>query len=159
MPHAYIGLGSNLENPVEQVKRAFNEIALVEKSQLIASSALYLSRAWGVESQPDFINAVALIETDLTPLELLDKLQAIENAHNRLRSEHWGPRTLDLDLLLIDNQFINSERLTVPHSFLKERKFVLYPLADINPELILPCGTPLPELIANCSRDGLTRLG
>jgi 2-amino-4-hydroxy-6-hydroxymethyldihydropteridine diphosphokinase len=124
---------------------------------LLAQSSLYRSRAVG-PVQPDYINAVALVETSLTPLALLDALQSLEQAHRRVRLEHWGPRTLDLDLLLIDQQIIEHERLMVPHPFLTQRNFVLYPLAEITPGLILPSGEPLKELISQCSPNGLERL-
>lgn len=154
----YIGLGGNLENPREQVERAFTELAELPQSTLLAQSPLYQSRPVGPAGQPDYINAVALLNTQLSPIALLDALQAIEQTHRRVRIQHWGPRTLDLDILLIDNQTINSERLTVPHPFMTQRNFVLYPLADIAPDLILPCGTALKTLIATCDNDGLVRL-
>lgn len=158
MTLAYIGLGSNLDNPRAQIERALAELAAIPHSQLLASSALYRSKAVGPGDQPDYINAVALIDTCLQPLALLDALQAIEQAHQRLRIQHWGPRTLDLDILLLDGQILSSERLNVPHPYLSQRNFVLYPLADIAPDLVLPCGTPLRELLASCPQDGLERL-
>ncbi len=158
MALAYIGLGSNLAQPLAQVQTALNELATIPLTQLRAQSALYRSRAIGPGEQPDYINAVALLETQLEPLALLDALQAIEQTHQRVRIEHWGPRTLDLDVLLIDSQVIVSERLTVPHPYLTQRNFVLYPLADITPSLQLPCGTALTQLLAECPLDGLERL-
>lgn len=158
MALAYIGLGSNLADPLAQVQQAFSELATIPNTQMRARSALYRSRAIGPGDQPDYINAVALLETQLEPLVLLDALQAIEQAHQRVRIEHWGPRTLDLDVLLMDNQVIASERLTVPHPYLTQRNFVLYPLADISPNLLLPCGTALTQLLAQCPPNGLERL-
>ena len=155
---AYVGLGSNLDDPYKQVTQAFAELAEIPATRVLNRSAIYRSRAVGPGNQPDYINAVALLKTDLAPLALLDSLQAIEQAHNRVRIEHWGPRTLDLDILLLDNQIITSERLKVPHRYLAQRSFVLYPLADIEPELKLPDGTYLRELIAECPQDGLERL-
>ena len=152
---AYIGLGSNLENPLAQVEQALVELAAVPESNLLAKSPLYRSAPVGPGDQPNYINAVALLETSLTPLALLDALQAIEQSHQRVRLEHWGPRTLDLDILLLDQQTIDSERLKVPHPYLTQRNFVLYPLADIAPELLLPDGTSLKQRIAQCPRDGL----
>jgi 2-amino-4-hydroxy-6-hydroxymethyldihydropteridine diphosphokinase len=152
---AYIGLGSNLENPRAQVEQALVELATIPQSQLLAKSPLYRSAPVGPGEQPNYINAAALLETSLTPLALLDALQAIEQSHQRVRIEHWGPRTLDLDILLLDQQTIDSERLKVPHPYLTQRNFVLYPLADIAPELRLPDGTSLQQLIAQCPRDGL----
>lgn len=155
---AYIGLGSNLDNPQAQVQQALVELAAIPQSNLLLSSPLYRSTAVGPGEQPDYINAAALLETQLTPLALLDALQAIEQSHQRVRIEHWGPRTLDLDILLLDQQVIDSERLKVPHPYLTLRNFVLYPLADIAPDLDLPSGQNLQELIALCPRDGLARL-
>jgi len=152
---AYIGLGSNLENPRVQVEQALEELATIPQSHLLAKSPLYRSAPVGPGDQPDYINAAAILETSLTPLALLDTLQAIEQGHQRVRIEHWGPRTLDLDILLLDQQTIDSERLKVPHPYLTQRNFVLYPLADIAPELRLPDGTSLQQLIAQCPRDGL----
>lgn len=155
---AYIGLGSNLENPRAQVEQAFSELSTLASSQLLKRSPLYRSSAIGPGDQPDYINAVALLKTDLQPLELLNALQAIEQNHRRVRIEHWGPRTLDLDILLLDELCIDSERLKVPHPYLTQRNFVLYPLADIAPELRLPDGRNLPELMARCPQDGLMQL-
>ncbi len=152
---AYISLGSNLENPRAQVEQALVELATIPQSHLRAKSLLYRSSPVGPGDQPDYINAAALLETALTPLALLDALQAIEQSHQRVRIEHWGPRTLDLDILLLDRQTIDSERLKVPHPYLNQRNFVLYPLADIAPDLRLPDGTSLQQLIAQCPRDGL----
>ncbi len=153
--NAYIGLGSNLENPRTQVEQAFSELGSISNTELIARSRLYSSRAIGPGEQPDYINAVALLRTELAPLTLLDALQAIEQTHRRVRVEHWGPRTLDLDILLLDNQIIDGERLKVPHPYLSQRNFVLYPLADVAPNLVLPNGIALTELLVNCPRDGL----
>lgn len=158
MALVYVGLGSNLADPLIQVQQAFIELAAIPQTRLLACSGLYRSRAIGPGEQPDYVNAVALLETGLTPLALLDALQAIEQIHQRVRIEHWGPRTLDLDVLLIDNQIIANERLTVPHPYLTQRNFVLYPLADISPDLILPCGTPVAKLLTQCPLDGLERL-
>lgn len=158
MADVYIGLGSNLDNPRAHIARAVAELASLTKTQLISCSALYSSHAIGPGEQPDYINAVALINTELTPLDLLDSLQSLEQAHNRIRIEHWGPRTLDLDILLFDQQIIAHERLQVPHPNMKQRNFVLYPLADITPSLVLPCGTPLSELLAKSPPTGLERI-
>jgi 2-amino-4-hydroxy-6-hydroxymethyldihydropteridine diphosphokinase len=155
MAQVFIGLGSNLENPHHQVETALAELAELTNTSLLAYSRLYRSRAVGPE-QPDYINAVALLESQLAPLELLDKLQQLEQAHNRVRLEHWGPRTLDLDILLVGNEQIDNERLTVPHPYLTQRNFVLYPLADIAPELGLPSGVALRDLLSRCPAEGLT---
>jgi len=155
LTQAFIGLGSNLETPLEQVTRAVQEIAQLDQTELLAQSRWYRSNPVGPEGQPDYINGAVLISTALDAHELLDKLQDIENAHRRVRKLHWGPRTLDLDILLFGQQTIATERLTVPHAYLRERSFVLYPLADMCRDLVLPSGEELESLLAHCSSDGL----
>lgn len=157
MTLAYIGLGSNLEDPLAQVMCAFEELSALPQTHLTQRSGIYSSKPVGPE-QPDFINAVALLETQLAPLDLLDALQTIEQAHQRVRLQHWGPRTLDLDLLLYGDQSIATERLTVPHPYLTQRSFVLYPLADITPDLHLPDGSRLRDLLHQCPPEGLIKL-
>lgn len=157
-PHvrAYIGLGSNLLSPLRQVRRAIAELAQLPASRLVACSRLYRSRPMGPADQPDYINAVAAIETRLEPLELLDGLQAIELAHQRVRgAQRWGPRTLDLDLLLFGEERIHNERLTVPHIGIAERSFVLRPLLDIDASLQLPGGDFVQQLLGEMPEDGL----
>jgi 2-amino-4-hydroxy-6-hydroxymethyldihydropteridine diphosphokinase len=155
---AYIGLGSNLDHPRSQVQAALQELDGIRATRLLKASALYQSAPMGSKDQPDYINAVAAIETSLEPEMLLTQLQQLEASHQRVRKEHWGPRTLDLDLLLYGNELIHSERLTVPHPGLKERNFVLIPLYEIAPDLILPDNHTLAELVKTCSREGLQRL-
>ena len=152
---AYIALGSNLENPGMQLQRAVDEVASVPGIELTGCSQLYLSDPVGPEGQPDYCNAVVKIETTLEPIALLDAMQAVENSHSRVRSLRWGPRTLDLDILLYGNQVIESERLTIPHYQMHVRNFVLCPLADISPELVMPDGTTLQSLVAENGRKGL----
>jgi 2-amino-4-hydroxy-6-hydroxymethyldihydropteridine diphosphokinase len=139
---AYIGLGSNLESPIEQVRQALHKLATLPLSRLTATSALYASRPVGPQDQPDFINAVAALETRLSPLALLDQLQALEQQHRRRRQRHWGPRTLDLDLLLYANDHIDTPRLRVPHPHMTDRTFVLVPLAELAPSINV-CQQPL----------------
>lgn len=155
MIQVFIGLGSNLDKPLQQITTALAEIAELPDTRLLAHSRLYRSHAVG-PIQPDYINAVALLETRLDPLTLLDKLQHLEQQHHRLRKEHWGPRTLDLDILLVGNELIDHERLKVPHPYLTQRSFVLHPLADIVPQLVLPSGIALHELLKQIPADGLT---
>lgn len=155
---AYIGLGSNLDDPMTQVQTAITELAVLPDSRLIAQSALYQSAAVGPGEQPDYINAVVCLETSLAAEPLLDALQAIEQAHRRVRREHWGPRTLDLDILLYGNQVINTPRLQVPHPWLERRNFVLLPLADVAPGLTLPNGTTVQALLQKTSRTGITQI-
>lgn len=156
---AYIGLGSNLDDPQAQLQRAIEALGTLSESRLTAVSHLYRSTPMGPADQPDYINAVAMLDTCLSPLELLDALQAIEQAQGRVRgAERWGPRTLDLDLLLYGTQQIDSERLQVPHPGLAERNFVLGPLSELSPELVLPDGRSLRQLLAECNLHGLERL-
>ena len=155
----YIGLGSNLADPVKQVKSAIRALHTLEKSKLTKVSSLYKSLPMGPTEQPDYINAVVCLETLLEPLQLLDALQAIESVQGRQRNtERWGPRTLDLDILLYGEKIISSDRLNVPHSGLHERSFVLYPLQEIAPALDLPELGRITELLAKCSSSGLERL-
>jgi 2-amino-4-hydroxy-6-hydroxymethyldihydropteridine diphosphokinase len=112
----------------------------------------------GPQDQPDFINGVVLLETALSPETLLDHLQQLEQAHGRVRLRHWGPRTLDLDLLLYGNETISTPRLTVPHPRLAERDFVLRPMLDIDPKATLPDGRTCQELLAHCTDNDLKRL-
>ena len=138
MSRALIGLGSNLDNPRDQVVDALQELSETDGIRLLARSSLYLSEPLGPQDQPDFINAAAAIETTLEPLSLLEVLQAIEQRHGRKRERHWGPRTLDLDLLLYDDEQIRHPDLIVPHPAIAERSFVLLPLQEIAPGLVIP---------------------
>lgn len=158
LTRCYIGLGSNLEDPRQQVTDALNELAELEKCHLVQASSLYRSDPVGPPGQPDYINAVACLDTALPAEQLLDQLQAIEQAHDRKRIQHWGPRTLDLDILLYGDQVVNSGRLTVPHAFMTERSFVLWPLAEIAAELQLPDQRTLQSLLAQCPIGTLERI-
>ena len=159
MIEVYIGIGSNLDEPLQHVKQAISELRQLAHSEYIATSALYRSSPMGPADQPDYINAVSLLQTDLVPLELLDQLQSIERAHGRVRDgQRWGPRPLDLDILLYGEKIINETRLRVPHPGLHERSFVLYPLQDINPALVIPGDGPLAMLIDQCPHFALERL-
>ncbi|MGY3884920.1 2-amino-4-hydroxy-6-hydroxymethyldihydropteridine diphosphokinase [Aeromonas aquatica] len=159
MIEAFVAIGSNLGNPIAQARRAIAALAMLPESELQQASQLYGSRPMGPADQPDYVNAVVRLHTRLGPLALLDQLQKIELEQGRVRKdERWGPRTLDLDLLLYGEQVIQHERLTVPHYGMKEREFVLLPLAELAPALVLPCGTPLTELVARCPRNGLAIL-
>ncbi|WP_133407919.1 2-amino-4-hydroxy-6-hydroxymethyldihydropteridine diphosphokinase [Parashewanella tropica] len=147
MAKVYVALGANLENPSAQLDDACIALKELAESSSFQISPYYGSVPMGEVVQPDYINAVASLETQLSPIELLDALQAIEQQQGRVRLEHWGPRTLDLDMLLYDNVTLTSKRLTLPHYGMKQRSFVLVPLFDLAPELVLPCGTPLRSLI------------
>ncbi|WP_416306409.1 2-amino-4-hydroxy-6-hydroxymethyldihydropteridine diphosphokinase [Neptunicella sp. SCSIO 80796] len=156
MNQVFIGIGSNLHDPVKQVKLAIEALSVLSHSQLIQVSALYSSQPMGPQDQPDYINAVAELSTELTPLALLDALQAIEQSQGRERKAvRWDARTLDLDILLYANQQIEHERLLVPHYGMAEREFVLYPLAEIAPDLVLPDGRLLRQLLETCPSNGL----
>jgi 2-amino-4-hydroxy-6-hydroxymethyldihydropteridine diphosphokinase len=135
---AAIALGSNLENPEDQVRRGFDEIAALPETKLMARSALYRTAPVGYKDQPDFVNACALVETALAPRALLDNLLAIEERHGRVRSIPNGPRTLDLDIVLYGDQRIHEPGLTVPHPRAHERAFVLKPLLDVWPDAVIP---------------------
>lgn len=146
MAIAYIALGSNLHTPLEQLKRALNALAQLPQIQLMAVSSFYRSKPLGPQDQPDYLNAAVEISTALSPLALLDELQRIENEQGRVRLRRWGERTLDLDILLYGDEIIQTERLTVPHYDMHNREFVIVPLAEIAPNLILPNGQKLAEL-------------
>lgn len=135
---AYIGLGSNLDAPLEQVKNAFRALQQLSTTTSATLSPLYNSRAVGPGEQPDYVNAVAQIHTHLTATALLDAMQAIEVDQHRERIVRWGPRTIDLDLLLYDQEVLHSARLTVPHPEMTLRNFVLAPLCDLAPNITLP---------------------
>lgn len=135
MIRCYIGLGSNLQQPGQQIQSAIAHLRALANCRFIQLSPLYGSTAVGPGTQPDYVNAVAAIDTSLTPEILLDALQAIEQQQGRQRNERWGARSLDLDILLYGDQQIQSPRLTVPHPRMWQREFVTRPLADIAPEL------------------------
>lgn len=133
-----IGLGSNLHQPERQVCQALQALDELPCSRLLKVSSLYFSRPQGPADQPDYVNACAVLETQLVPLELLDALQAIEQRMGKVKKRHWGERIIDLDILLYDDQVIQSERLIVPHPWMHQRDFVLLPLAEIVPEWRIP---------------------
>jgi len=159
MVQAYIGLGSNLDKPAKQIKQALLDLDAIEKTRLMNDAGLFKSPPMGPQDQPDYLNSVALIETELDEELLLDRLQAIENLHGRVRTRHWGERTLDLDILLYGDKIINTERLVIPHPGLAGREFVLYPLEKINPELIVPGLGKVKALVEACPANGIEYLG
>jgi len=149
MEIAYIGLGSNLADPAAQVARALIALADLPQTRCVRASRLYRSAPWGVREQPAFVNAVAALETVLAPRALLEGLLAIERRAGRERgAERWGPRVLDLDLLLYGTQTVHEPGLNVPHPHLAERAFVLVPLAEIAPGLQVPGAGPIERLLA-----------
>ncbi len=163
MARAFIALGSNLEQPLIQVQRALTELATLLKTTLVKHSSLYQSAPLGCDnrrydSQPDFINAVAEVNTSLTPIELLHALQKIENSHGRERPFPNAPRILDLDLLLYDDISMNTTELTLPHPRMVERGFVLLPLAEIAPGLLIANYGKAADLAKACMNQSVERI-
>ncbi len=155
---AFIALGSNLQDPVAQVTQAFAGLAALPATRLIRRSSLYRTAPVGYDNQPDFINAAAEVETDLDALSLLRALLALETSHGRERPFPNAPRVLDLDLLLYDDQVMHTPELTLPHPRLHERGFVLFPLAEIAPDLEIPGKGRVGELVLDCQDQGVERL-
>ena len=158
MNQVYIALGSNLANPRQQLQDALQALNQLPHSRLVAQSAFYQSQPLGPQDQPDYVNAVACLETALPALALLDALQQIEQQQGRVRLRRWGERTLDLDILLFNQEVIQSERLTVPHYDMHNREFVIVPLYEIAPQLILPNGTPLAQLVQQFAQHQMQKL-
>jgi 2-amino-4-hydroxy-6-hydroxymethyldihydropteridine diphosphokinase len=154
---AFIGLGSNLDDPASQVLVAFDELARLPSSRLLTHSSLYRSAPMGRLDQPDFINAVAQIETGLSPHELLKALLEIEHRHGRVRECANGPRTLDLDLLIYDDLQCSGRCLTLPHPRMHQRAFVLQPLLEIAPDTRVPGHGAVADLLARCTGQRLER--
>jgi 2-amino-4-hydroxy-6-hydroxymethyldihydropteridine diphosphokinase len=155
---AYVGLGSNLDDPVRQVLQAFDELDGLPRTRVVKRSSLFRTAPVGHAAQPDYVNAVARLETGLPAERLLDELQRIEAAHGRRRSFPNAPRTLDLDLLLFGELQLSSERLRVPHPRLHERAFVLEPLVELDPELVIPGLGPARDWRAGTRGQGVQRL-
>lgn len=132
---AYLGLGSNLGEREEYLRAAIEALGKLRGTRVIASSGLYCSKPWGKRDQPDFMNMVTSIETQMEPCELLRECKRIEREAGRTAGERWGPRVLDIDILLYDDLTLDSDTLTVPHPRLWQRQFVLMPLAELLPEL------------------------
>jgi 2-amino-4-hydroxy-6-hydroxymethyldihydropteridine diphosphokinase len=155
---AFVGLGANLDNPLHQVRQALSELDAIEHTRVLAASSLYRSVPVGYAEQPDFINAVARLQTRLLPRELLDALHVIENRHGRRRSVRNAPRTLDLDLLSYGMLVVHEEGLTLPHPRMHERAFVLLPLAEIAPDALVPGHASISQLLAQVERSGVEKL-
>ena len=153
-------VGSNLDDPVKQVSSALAELDAVPQTRLVRKSSLYRTSPVGHAEQPDFVNAVALLETRLPARALLDLLLATERAFGRVRpdGERWGPRTLDLDLLLYGDAVIDEPGLRVPHPHLHERAFALLPLAEIAPDALIPGIGPVAEIAAGMAAGGIEAL-
>lgn len=158
MSICYIALGSNLQDPLAQAKQAIAALKQLPDTDVVDVSPFYRSKPLGPQDQNDYLNAVIKLSTSLSPIELLDHLQSIEQSQGRVRKENrWGARTLDLDILLYDELIMNTERLTIPHYHMKKREFVLYPLFDIVPDLVLPDNDNLYDLVKKCPENGLKK--
>jgi 2-amino-4-hydroxy-6-hydroxymethyldihydropteridine diphosphokinase len=156
---AYVGLGANLGEPLQQLRKALDLLVKIPLTRLVAVSAAYRSRPMGPQDQPSYINAVAGLLSSLDPDTLLDHLQAIERIMGRIRSgQRWGPRVIDLDLLLFGGKFREGVRLVLPHPGVHERSFVLYPLADIAPDISIPGQGVVKLLLADIPADDIERL-
>ncbi len=158
MTVAYIAIGSNLASPLEQVNAALKALGDIPESHILTVSRFTAPHRWGPQDQPDYLNAAVALETSLAPEELLNHTQRIELQQGRVRkAERWGPRTLDLDIMLFGNEVINTERLTVPHYDMKNRGFMLWPLFEIAPELVFPDGEMLRQILHTRAFDKLNK--
>lgn len=152
---AYIALGANLDNPVQQIELASNELDSLPDTRVLTRSRLYRSRPAGFTNQPDFVNAVACLETQLAPRRLLDLLLGIEHRHGRVRTFRNSPRTLDLDILLFGDLVLNEPNLHVPHPRMHERVFVLLPLCEIAPDCTIPGVGVVMDILAGLDKEGI----
>jgi 2-amino-4-hydroxy-6-hydroxymethyldihydropteridine diphosphokinase len=155
---AFVALGSNLDDPPAQIHRALEALAGLAATRLVRRSSLYRNPPSGYLDQPEFVNAVAQIETRLAPRALLEQLLAIEQVHGRVRAAPNGPRTLDLDILLYGGRTLREPGLTIPHPRMLERAFVLVPLAEIAPDAVLPAGGRIADLVRDVDATTLVRL-
>ena len=159
MHTVYLGLGANLNAPRKQIHAAVTALKALKDVEFVCVSHDYASKPMGPQDQPDYVNAVACVKTALKPEQLLDLTQAIELEHGRVRKEErWGPRTLDIDILLFGNDVIDTPRLTVPHYGLTEREFVVYPLLEIAPTLVLPNNQSLADITKTLPLNDLQQL-
>lgn len=158
---AHVGLGANLGDPASTLRQAFGALDALPHTRLVRTSRLYRTAPWGVTGQPDFVNAVAAIDTTLAPRALLEALLGIERVHGRDRAleSRWGPRTLDLDLLLYGDRVIDEAGLRVPHPRLQERAFVLWPLLEIAPDVVVPGIGPAQAAAAAMAGERIEALG
>ncbi len=154
MTLAYIAIGSNLASPLEQVNAAVQALGDIPQTRIVALSSFYRTPPLGPQDQPDYLNAAIALDTALNAEALLDNTQRIELQQGRVRKEErWGPRTLDLDIMLFGDAVINTERLTVPHYDMKRRGFMLWPLFEIAPDLIFPDGESLSALLVQLNAE------
>ena len=155
---AYVGVGSNLNGPEGQVERAIDAISRIPESELDARSSLYQSAPFGPVDQPDFVNAVVRLMTNLDAPFLFHHLRQIESSQGRVRGKHWGPRVIDLDLLVFGDVIIDLDDLNVPHPGIAERNFVLLPLQEIAPDLVIPGLGRVAEIAVNHDEPRITRI-
>ncbi|MFP3037054.1 MAG: 2-amino-4-hydroxy-6-hydroxymethyldihydropteridine diphosphokinase [Arsenophonus sp. ER-BJ3-MAG3] len=158
MERVYIAIGSNLNIPLQQVQSAIKKIHQLPNTKFIIISSFYRSKAMGQQDQPDYLNAVIALDTELSPETLLKHTQLIELIHGRIRDVNnlWGPRTLDLDIILYGKHIVQTTNLTIPHYGLKEREFMLYPLVEIAPKLHFPDGELLNDRLLLVTKNGMT---
>jgi 2-amino-4-hydroxy-6-hydroxymethyldihydropteridine diphosphokinase len=156
---AYVGLGANIGEPEQQLRQALQALGGIPGTRLVRASSLYRSPPAGYAAQPDFLNAVAEIATLLEPKPLLGELLALEQRFGRTRTFPNAPRTLDLDLLLYGERVIDEANLAVPHPRMRERAFVLAPLAEIAPDLTIPGQGSVADLLARCAGQKVEKLG
>jgi 2-amino-4-hydroxy-6-hydroxymethyldihydropteridine diphosphokinase len=155
---AYVAIGSNLNQPQARVHEAFEHLARLPSTQLLLRSRLFLTRPMGPQDQPHFVNAAAGLLTQLTARQLLEGLLRIEQSMGRNRQERWGPRVIDLDLVWMLGEAIDEPGLTLPHPGVSTRNFVLYPLADIAPSLVIPGHGSVSDLLRGVGDDGISVL-
>lgn len=156
MTRVYLALGSNLADPLHQIDAALSALDVLPETQRVATSSFYRTPPYGPPDQPDYLNAAVALETGLSADALLDQTQRIELEHGRVRkAERWGPRTLDIDIMLFGAASLNSDRLIVPHYDLLNRAFMLVPLLEIAPDLSLPDGRPLKTMLAQLDRSSI----
>lgn len=147
MEKVYVSLGSNLSNPLRQIEIGIYSISKIPKSKLICTSSFYKTSPYGLKKQPDYFNMVAFLKTSLDPKKLLYYLQKIEKNQGRIKNIKWGPRIIDIDILLFGKLILNTSFLTVPHYDLKNRFFILFPLLEINPDICLPNGDKIINIL------------
>ena len=158
MSNIFIALGSNLDNPKEQVKQGILSIKNIKGVRILCESYLYETPPVGILDQPNFINAAIKIDSNLSPYELLNKLLKIENLAGRIRIDKNGPRTLDLDILLFDNLILNDKNLIIPHPRMHERLFVLLPLKDIDENVVIPNQGSIKHIIEGIAPENINRI-
>ncbi len=157
---AIVGIGSNLCGPIEQVQNAIARLSRLASTEVLAQSSLYMSSPQGPQDQQDFCNAVVLIRTQLSAVELLFSLQAIEDEFGRVKTRHWGERIIDLDIIFFGQDKITQDtpHLVVPHPYALERDFVVIPVLEVTPNWVLPCGTHLAETVNEFDSHNLQKL-